>query len=49
MRLRYANELGLDMSNQYSKHVDTLKDIKFDVVLTVCDHAMMGHVTVLLD
>ncbi|HRG62853.1 MAG TPA: arsenate reductase ArsC [Burkholderiales bacterium] len=36
---KVCNELGLDMSNQSSKHVDTLKDIKFDVVLTVCDHA----------
>jgi arsenate reductase len=37
--IKVCNELDLDMSNHSSKHVDTLKDIKFDVVLTVCDHA----------
>lgn len=37
--VKVCNELGLDMSQHTSKHVDTLKDIKFDVVLTVCDHA----------
>jgi arsenate reductase len=37
--IKVCNELGLDMSKHYSKHVDTLKDIKLDVVLTVCDHA----------
>lgn len=34
-----CNELGLDMSQHSSKHVDKLKHINFDVVLTVCDHA----------
>lgn len=37
--IKVCQELGLDMSKHTSKHVDTLKDIKFDVVLTVCDHA----------
>lgn len=37
--IKVCSELGLDMSTHSSKHVDTLKDIKFDVVLTVCDHA----------
>ncbi len=37
--IKVCNELGLDMSKHNSKHVDTLKDIKLDVVLTVCDHA----------
>lgn len=37
--IKVCQELGLDMSKHSSKHVDTLKDIKFDVVLTVCDHA----------
>jgi arsenate reductase len=37
--IKVCHELGLDMSKHTSKHVDTLKDIKFDVVLTVCDHA----------
>ena len=37
--IKVCNELGLDMSKHSSKLVDTLKGIKFDVVLTVCDHA----------
>ncbi len=37
--IKVCNELGLDMSKHSSKHVDTLKNIRFDVVLTVCDHA----------
>lgn len=37
--IKVCNELGLDMSKHNSKHLDTLKDIKLDVVLTVCDHA----------
>lgn len=37
--IKVCAELGLDMSTHSSKHVDTLKDVKFDVVLTVCDHA----------
>jgi arsenate reductase len=32
-------EAGVDISKQYSKHVDELKNIKFDYVFTVCDHA----------
>ncbi|AUR52414.1 arsenate reductase ArsC [Aquella oligotrophica] len=37
--IKVCNELGLDMSMHSSKHIDTFKDIKFDLVLTVCDHA----------
>lgn len=37
--IKVCQEIGLDMSKHTSKHVDTLKEIKFDVVLTVCDHA----------
>lgn len=37
--IKVCNELGLDMSKHSSKHVDRLKDIKLDVVLTVCDQA----------
>jgi arsenate reductase len=33
------SEAGVDISNHKSKHVDELKDIKFDYVITVCDHA----------
>jgi arsenate reductase len=32
-------EAGVDISNQYSKHLDELKNIKFDYVITVCDSA----------
>ncbi|MBI5248721.1 MAG: arsenate reductase ArsC [Desulfomonile tiedjei] len=32
-------EVGLDISGQRSKHVDSLKDLEFDYVVTVCDHA----------
>lgn len=32
-------EAGIDISGHRSKHVDELKDISFDYVITVCDHA----------
>lgn len=32
-------EVGIDISGQRSKHVDELKDISFDYVVTVCGHA----------
>jgi arsenate reductase len=32
-------EAGIDISKQKSKHVDTFKDMEFDYVVTVCDHA----------
>jgi len=32
-------EAGVDISTQTSKHVDTLKDVDFDYVVTVCDNA----------
>ncbi len=31
-------EAGVDISNHRSKHVDELKSIPFDYVVTVCDH-----------
>jgi arsenate reductase len=37
--VKVCEELGLDMSRHTSKLVETLKDIRLDVVLTVCDHA----------
>ena len=37
--VKVIEELGLDMSGHTSKHVDTLKDVNFDVVITVCDNA----------
>ena len=32
-------EVGIDISGQTSKHVDTLEDIEFDFVVTLCDNA----------
>lgn len=32
-------EAGVDISSHRSKHLDKVKDIDFDFVVTVCDHA----------
>ena len=32
-------EQGIDISSHYSKTLDDLKDVHFDVVVTVCGHA----------
>jgi arsenate reductase len=32
-------EAGVDITGQRSKHVDEIKDVPFDYVVTVCDHA----------
>jgi len=32
-------EAGVDISNHHSKHLDELKDLQFDYVVTVCDSA----------
>jgi arsenate reductase (thioredoxin) len=39
LAVRAMAEVGLDISGQHSKHVDSLKDLEFDYVITVCDHA----------
>lgn len=39
LAVRVMAEAGVDISRQRSKHVDELKDIQFDYVVTVCDHA----------
>lgn len=33
-------EVGVDISNHRSKHVDELKDVQLDYVVTVCGHAI---------
>jgi arsenate reductase len=37
--VRVMAEAGVDISNHQSKHVNELKDIPFDYVVTVCDQA----------
>jgi len=37
--VRVMAEAGVDISDHRSKHVDELKDIPFDYVVTVCDQA----------
>jgi arsenate reductase (thioredoxin) len=37
--VRVMAEAGVDISKQRSKHVDELKNVPFDYVVTVCDHA----------
>ena len=37
--IRVMEELGIDISNHYSKTVESLGDIDFDLVVTVCDDA----------
>ena len=32
-------EIGCDLTGQHSKHVDELKDVDFDYVITLCDYA----------
>jgi arsenate reductase len=32
-------EVGVDISQQKSKHVDSLQDLAFDYVVTLCSHA----------
>ena len=32
-------EAGVDISGQYSKHVDDLAGLDFDIVITLCDNA----------
>ena len=39
LAVQVMQEAGVDMSGHTSKHVDQLKDIAFDFVVTVCDHA----------
>jgi arsenate reductase len=37
--VRVMAEAGVDIAGQRSKHVDELRDMPFDYVVTVCDHA----------
>ena len=37
--VQVMREAGVDISGQRSKHVDELRDVPLDVVVTVCGHA----------
>jgi len=37
--VRVMEEAGISMAGHHPKHVDSLKGIRFDFVVTVCDHA----------
>ena len=37
--VKVMEEAGVDISQQYSKHVRDLMEIPFDYVITVCNHA----------
>ena len=39
LAMKVMAEAGVDISGHHSKHVDELKDVPFDYVVTVCDHA----------
>ncbi len=39
LAIRAMAEAGVDISKQRSKHVDELRGVAFDFVVTVCDHA----------
>ena len=37
--VRVMAEAGVDITQQKSQHIDEFKDVKIDVVVTVCGHA----------
>lgn len=37
--VKFMAEKGIDISNHTSNHIDEYKDVDFDYVITVCDHA----------
>ncbi|HMV42096.1 MAG TPA: arsenate reductase ArsC [Leptospiraceae bacterium] len=37
--IQFMKEVGIDISNHTSNHINEYKDIDFDFILTVCDHA----------
>jgi arsenate reductase len=39
LAVKVMAEAGVDISGHRSKHVDALKGVAFDYVVTVCDHA----------
>jgi arsenate reductase len=39
LAVQAMREVGVDLAAHRSKHVDELRDVSFDYVVTVCDHA----------
>ena len=39
LAVKVMADAGVDISHHRSKHLDELRDITFDYVITVCDHA----------
>lgn len=39
LAVQVMKEAGVDIGGHHSKHVDELKGVQFDYVVTVCDHA----------
>jgi arsenate reductase (thioredoxin) len=39
LAIQVMKEAGVDISRQHSKHVDELREVPFDYVITVCDDA----------
>ena len=39
MAIRVMKEIGIDISNQYSKSTEGYKNIEFDYVVTLCDES----------
>ncbi|PJZ53104.1 arsenate reductase ArsC [Leptospira adleri] len=37
--IQTMKEVGIDISNHSSNHINEYKDVDFDYILTVCDHA----------
>lgn len=37
--IRVMKEAGIDISDHTSNHIDEYRDIDFDYIITVCDHA----------
>ena len=37
--IEVMQEIGIDMTDQFPKHVDEYLQVAFDYVITVCDHA----------
>jgi len=42
LAIKAMAEVGIDISQHESKHLDALKHLKFDLVITVCDSAASG-------